>query len=341
MTAKITAAFAGVDVACAKNKRLPVVVCRRREGRLVPEPLADLAFAPPVGRGNAAACDPRAVEAFATEAVDYLRRIEDRLGLRIVRIGIDAPSAPRGNATPRRRAEAALDNHGIQCFTTPSEEDFLRIRKKVAEHLRAGGGQSNPPHASQLWMQVGFALFRKLGGVAECIEVYPQATVRRLGVGTEHKFKPAAVERQLAAAAHHTGWPADRTEDPGLEGIAFGPRHDRVDAYLAAWVAALDETDRVAFGTPPHDVIWIPRLSRAAAHSRTEEPRSAKPVARSEARPARRRTCPACSKEFAAFPLGWDGHAAYRCPGLSESNPEDRKREYKRRFGHLFGRGGP
>lgn len=339
--AKMRAVFAGVDVACAKNKRLPVAVCQWRERRLVPVPLADLPFVPPAGRGNAAACDLQAVEEFAAEAAEYLRRIQDRLGVQIVRIGIDAPSAPRGNRTPRRAAEAALDNAGIQCFTTPSEEDFLCIRKKVEEHLRTDGGQSNLPHASQLWMQVGFALFRKLGDVAECIEVYPQATVCQLGAGAQHKAKPNAVERQLAAAAHHTGWPSDRIEDPGLEEIGFGPRHDRLDAYLAAWVAALDEADRIAFGTPPDDVIWVPRLSKTAGDSRTEEPRSAKHAAWSEARLGRRRTCPACPKEFAAFPLGWDAHAAYRCSGLRASDPKERKREYKRRFGHLFSRGGP
>ena len=266
MSGTVAAAFAGIDVAFAKTKRLPIVVCRWRDGRLIPEPLAHLPFTPPRGRGNAATCDPEAVAAFAAETVEYLRRVEADLGVRIVRIGIDAPSAPRRDGTSRRAAEAALDRAGISCFTTPGETDFERIREKVRQHLEAGGGHANLPHANQLWMQVGFALFRELGKVAECVEVYPQATIRQLGAGSIHKFKTGGVESQLAAVARHTGWPRGRTGDPDLDEIAFGPRHDRLDAYLSAWVAALDEADRVAFGTPPDDVIWVPRVTRSHFH---------------------------------------------------------------------------
>lgn len=45
--------------------------------------------------------------------------------------------------------------------------------------------------------------------------------------------------------------------------IAFGPAHDRLDAYLSAWVTALDEDDRVAFGDAPDDVIWVPIVGLA------------------------------------------------------------------------------
>lgn len=129
MSTKMRPAFAGVDVACAKNKRLPVVVCRWREGRPVPEPLARLPFAPPVSRGNAATCDPRAVEGFAAEAAEYLRRIEGRPGVRLVRIGIDAPSAPRRYVMRRRAAETPLGEAGIRYVETPGEADFRALRK--------------------------------------------------------------------------------------------------------------------------------------------------------------------------------------------------------------------
>jgi len=42
--------------------------------------------------------------------------------------------------------------------------------------------------------------------------------------------------------------------------IRTGAGKRRVDAYLAAWVASLDESDRDAIGSTPDDVIWIPCL---------------------------------------------------------------------------------
>ncbi len=51
----------------------------------------------------------------------------------------------------------------------------------------------------------------------------------------------------------------------------------------------------------------------------------------------RRVLCPACgTKIFEKWPLGWDAHAAHRCPGLSGATAEDRKTEFKNRFRHLF-----
>ena len=44
--------------------------------------------------------------------------------------------------------------------------------------------------------------------------------------------------------------------------VPQGKRHARLDAYLAAWVAALPEDQREALGLPPNDAIWIPRLDR-------------------------------------------------------------------------------
>lgn len=43
----MTQAFAGIDVACAKRKRLPIVIARWHEGRLLPERLAEVAFSDP------------------------------------------------------------------------------------------------------------------------------------------------------------------------------------------------------------------------------------------------------------------------------------------------------
>jgi hypothetical protein len=51
----------------------------------------------------------------------------------------------------------------------------------------------------------------------------------------------------------------------------------------------------------------------------------------------RRVVCPACGTfVFRMWPEGWDAHAAYRCSGLEGSTPDERKREFRGRFGVLF-----
>ena len=155
-----------------------------------------------------------------------------------------------------------MDRAGISCFTTPSCREFAEIGRKVGAHLAGGRPESQMPHANQLWMLVGFALFRELETVAECIEVYPQATAHEIRAADIHKAKAGGVEAQLAAASVYTGWPATTEDELSFDGICFGSAHDRLDAYLAAWVASLDEPERKAFGNPPGDVIWVPRVGR-------------------------------------------------------------------------------
>jgi predicted nuclease with RNAse H fold len=256
-------AFVGIDVAFTRRKRLPICVCTWEEGRLTPLPLATRRdLKPPHGGGNLAALDPDEVAAFATAAADYLRALEEAERLRIVRIAIDAPSDPRHPERARRLAECAMDERRISCFATPSADDFERIRAKAIAHIRQGGQVSRIPHANQLWMLVGFELFRRLRkGRYHCIEVYPQATVAALRLSGEKKGSPAGYKAQLRAAAGHTGWPQGVL--PELGSASFGSRHDKVDAYLAAWVAALPEEERIACGHPPNDVIWIPRAEPA------------------------------------------------------------------------------
>ena len=341
----MTNAFVGIDVAFAKRKRLPVSVCTWRDGRLVPEALRLLPFEPPRGQGNVATLDETRVSEFVRDAVDYVLRVCDELRLTPRRIAIDAPSAPRAEGVRRRAAEAAMDEAGISCFTTPTATEFDGIREKVRRHLVEGGPENRLPHANQLWMLVGFRLFAELADVAPCIEVFPQATARVLGAGRVHKGKAGGVEAQLAEAARHTGWPADNPVDPHFSDIGFGPAHDRLDAYLSAWVAGLEENDRIPFGSAPDDVIWTPRLGLAEY----EKPKvEAKPPARAPRRKTRphpstqpSRICPGCEDHlFKRWPSGWDAHAAHRCRGLSAHDPEERKREFKGRFGHLFPRGG-
>lgn len=332
-------------MAIAKGKRLPIVVCTWEQGRLVPLALRRLQFQPPAGSGNAQSCVPSVVHQFAQSTRIYLRRVESHFGVQIDRIGIDAPSSPRQEGSRRRAAEVALDRAGISCFTTPTTSDFDSIREKVERHLSGGGAQTHLPHANQLWMQVGFELFSHLSSVAECVEVYPQATVRSLGVGGVHKSRGGAVEAQLAAISTYSGWPDSSRDEPRLAEIAWAPAHDQLDAYLSAWVAALDPGDRISYGDPPDDVIWIPRVQdpplAAVPSVAACAPMNRQTSERGRAtagRPRRPMQCPACPNVFQDFPLGWDAHAAHLCSGLTAVEPDGRKREYKARFGHLFKR---
>ena len=253
--------FVGIDVAFAKKKKLPVVLCTVDAGRLVPVPLRRLKHVPPSGLGNAKACDPDATRQFARDCRRYLQDVCTELGIRIRRIAIDAPRLPRADDQQRRLCEVALDRAGISCFTTPHVTGFQAIREKVAAHLRAGGAESRLPHANQLWMQPGFMLFEELEEIAECIEVYPQAIVRVIGSGELHKSRRGSALSQLKVASRFTGWPINEAEQNSLKDIGWAPTHDLVDAYLSAWVASLDECDRRALGHPPHDVIWVPHIS--------------------------------------------------------------------------------
>lgn len=340
-------AFVGVDVAFAKAKVLPIAMVSWQGDRLVPFPLRELRISPPRGAGNVATLDATRVRDFAAEAAQYLRDVAQMLDLDLRRIAIDAPQSPALASGARRAAELALDAAGVSCFATPSAEDFERIRGKVGVHLSTGGAESALPHANQLWMLVGFALFEELAKVAPCVEVFPQATIRAIGAGQVHKSQDGAVEAQLRAAAQFTGWP-DLSQGESLHNCVWGSDHDQLDAYLSAWVAALEETQRHALGTPPHDAIWVPKTNMLnekflaqPAQGVPSTPRAVKQAPREASWPAYSASesllCPACSAHtFQRWPWGWDAHAAHRCAGLSTQDPTERKAEYRKRFSHLF-----
>ncbi len=337
-------AYVGIDVAIAKGKHLPVVVSTLEEGRLIPRPLKRLGVAPPRGSGNTKVLDPAWRRSFAIETKRYLLQVCDRLGLTPMRIAIDAPSSPRAAHDRRRAAELALDHAGISCYTTPSMAEFESIRDAVNRHLEAGSPENRIPHANQLWMLAGFELFRELAEVAGCLEVYPQATVRVIGCGCRHKSAPNGVQEQLTAAARYTGWPTENTSERVLEEIAWGAPHDRLDAYLASWVASLSENDRSAFGKPPDDAIWVPRQAAICGrHAPASEPIAA-PACHTPQSQTRQSSashamlvCPACGKHsFKRWPWGWDAHAAHTCSGLTETEPGARKKEFRQRFAEYF-----
>jgi predicted nuclease with RNAse H fold len=117
------------------------------------------------------------------------------------------------------------------------------------------------PNANRIWMLYGFELFRalKAWGVS-VIETYPQAVVRLLMNECSSKLTADGFGKQLDAVARATGWDPQRLE-AALAAGCTGHRHDRLDAFMAAWVAALGPRKRTAYGNKEShdDAIWVPK----------------------------------------------------------------------------------
>ena len=149
-----------------------------------------------------------------------------------------------------------MDRLGISCIATPSADRFVEIRQKAAAHIAAGGSETRLPHANQIWMLVGFELFRRLAQSYCCIEVFPSAIVHAIAPGCAHKTTLEGFDRQLAAFASAAAW--DRQS---LAEASHGSRHDRLDAVMSAWIASLPKSDRIAHGDGAGDTIWNIRAS--------------------------------------------------------------------------------
>jgi hypothetical protein len=275
MSADQRDAFVGIDVAFAKNKVLPVSVCVKPEGRpLDILPLRVSFEKPPAGRGNVLALDQPVRRQFAEAVLAWVEKLERDKRLNVRRIAIDAPSDYCRDASGRRAAERSLDESGISCFATPTEEEFEAKVQASRKFLADGGKPSGLPNANQLWMLVGFELFRTLRRRYECSETYPQAVVHQLKCASQHKSTEKGLQSQIVEAAKMLGLsPTDMRAK--LLTMGFGSTHDRLDAFLSAWVASLDEKDRKAFGTPPDDVIWVPKVlsvSQDSDKARTTPP---------------------------------------------------------------------
>ena len=198
--------YVGIDVAFAKKKPLPVCVCRRQDGKLKPLALKADFKKPPVGRGNRAALEKSQREQFAKDVLDWLRDLERFLSLQIVRIAIDSPSDYCHPDLRRRRAEQALDEARISCFTTPTEKQFGNKINTCKQFLQQGGKLSRLPNANQLWMLIGFALFKTIGKEYECVETFPQAIVRELPCSTSHKSTKEGLAAQIGTTAAVMGY---------------------------------------------------------------------------------------------------------------------------------------
>jgi hypothetical protein len=246
-----TIAYCGIDVAFAKKKTLPVAVCVRDGTYLRPLSLRlQSGLRPPRGSGNKATLDARCVREFAEDVTTYLHRVERAFDVSIACVAIDAPREPAPEGR-RRACELAMDSAGWSCFATPSPRDWEAIRGRVEDHLARGGTESTLPHANQLWMLVGFALFEQLERDFECLEVFPSAIVRGFDSAVPHKTTADGYRRQVEIL--RKGVLAD---DDSLATSSFGNRHDRLDALLSSWVAGVDTSHRVAFGDGLRDTIW-------------------------------------------------------------------------------------
>ena len=74
-------------------------------------------------------------------------------------------------------------------------------------------------------------------------------------------MKHTQLFRPVQNAKKYTGWPTSVSTE-SLNNIGYGSFHDKLDAYLAAWIASLKTSEREALGKPPDDVIWLPLLKK-------------------------------------------------------------------------------
>jgi predicted nuclease with RNAse H fold len=255
-----SAIYVGIDVACAKGKRLPICIVAAGDPVLPLKIPKHLDAAIPRGLGNKEVTSAAPFRECARKVVDALNCISDEMAVHVERVAIDAPAAPPARGS--RLSEAELGRVGLSSFRTPAAPLWAGIRQECAHHLRAGGGAASLPHANKIWMLFGFELFAALRSTlgAEIIEVYPYAIVRALLPSCEHKSTERGYLDQLTAVAGRSGWEARRLEAE-LRATVHGTRHDRLDAYMAAWVASLAPERRRAYGNPrlPNDSIWVPR----------------------------------------------------------------------------------
>ena len=254
-----SAIYVGIDVACAVGKRLPICFVAANHHLMPLNIPSHLAAAMPRGLGNKEIMSAVPYREAAREIAGTVICWANEMDWRIERVAVDAPAA--APPTGSRSSETELGRLGLSSFRTPAAIDWVRIREKCIHHLGSGGSATSIPHANKIWMLFGFELFSALrsGLGAEIIEVYPFAIVRALLPSCKHKSTEQGYRDQLGAVAARTGWEA-RSLETRLKATVPGSRHDRLDAYMAAWVASLAPEQRRAFGDArqPDDSIWVP-----------------------------------------------------------------------------------
>jgi Protein of unknown function (DUF429) len=270
-----TDVYVGIDVACARSKRLPICFASLDGSRLEPLDVPiDCRRKFPRGKGNAEVLE---ADPFAADAISLRQAIQetaDNRGWRIARIAIDAPAMPPQAGT--RLCEDKLKELRLSVFTTDSIDAWGGILEACRRHLGGGGELARLPYANKIWMLYGFKIFKELArlpGSPELIEVYPHSIMRALISGDlQHKTISEGFSAQLKAIADATGWEphelaaALRRNIPGLA-------HDRLDAFAAAWMASLSEENqgrsiyRTFYGScyNPLDRIWVPKQAKGAS----------------------------------------------------------------------------
>jgi len=257
--------FVGVDLAVRIGKRLPVAVLSAHHGVYEVAALKEVAWPrPPSGPGNAVlVSEDKAAREFAEEAAGYIAEVARHLKGSVRAVAIDAPGSPRSSDRALRASEEALCREGLSFFKTPSREEVARFVEIGRAHLTGGGERARLPHANQIWMLAGFALFEAVEAAhpdAVVLEVYPQATFAALSAARAHKSSPGGLAAQTKALASQLGM--DGTAfSRAVAASCWGSGHDKLDALSAAWVASLPPEERVALGEVPHDAIWVPRSS--------------------------------------------------------------------------------
>jgi hypothetical protein len=257
-----TSVYIGIDVACALGKRLPVCIVVAGP-RLVPLKVpSELATLIPRGVGNKEIFMATPFHDSALGVAKSIAYILNEMGWKVERIAVDAPAAPPDLGS--RESEIEMGGCGLSSFRTPAVGAWPGILQKCSDHKASGGTTATLPHANKIWMLYGFRLFEYLSAAlqAEVIEVYPFAIARALVPNCKHKSTEEGYQDQLAAIAEHTGWKPHELHERLKETVP-GSRHDRLDAFMGAWVASLPPQRRRAFGDArrPRDAIWVPSIT--------------------------------------------------------------------------------
>lgn len=252
--------YVGIDVACAKRKPLSICFVSKAHGRLgILKPPTSFLQSVPRGLGNVEVLSENPFRIAAQQTALAFQTLISQTGWKIRRIAIDAPAvAP---IEGRRESEIALKLEGLQCIWTPSKSAWINRIESSREYLTNGGILARLPGANEIWMLYGFALFEELrkSRNTEVIEVFPYAIMRTLLQNSPHKSSAEGYLLQLDAVATAAGSPPNELEDD-LGQAVLGAKHDRLDAYMAAWVASLTPKYRRAFGSEANldDAIWVP-----------------------------------------------------------------------------------
>ena len=212
----IVSVHVGIDVACAVNKKLPICVVStgpKLTPLAIPTSLAGLI---PRGVGNKEIAAAQPFREAARGGVGAIAHIASQMAWKVERIAVDAPAAPPASGS--RKSENELGCLGLSFFRTPAKPNWKIICEKCADHLRRGGS----------------------------VATLPYAIIRELLPACEHKTTEVGYRDQLAAVAGRTGW-EPRELETRLKQTVAGTHHDRLDAFMAAWIASLPPEQR-AYG---------------------------------------------------------------------------------------------